>query len=146
MAGHRQFQSAAECRPVNGDNHRLDAVFDMKQKRQHSSTRSGAGGHLAKFFDVGAGNESTASADDDRCFDRRVSIHFINRCLDRLRHSRTESVNRRIIDGDHRDIIVSSNSYKVVHRRLRKLISGQIVVSAYSAAVLSDLRDLRLCL
>ena len=108
MASHRQFQSAAKRRPMNRDHHRFDAVFDMQQKRQHSSTRSSAGGHLAKFLDIGAGNESPAGTDNDCRFDCRIDIHVINRCVDPLWHSWTESVDRRIIDGDYRDIVIFS--------------------------------------
>jgi hypothetical protein len=92
----------------------------MKEKRQQASTRGSAGSHLAKFLDVGTRNERTTRPDYDCSFDRGVSIHLINGYLDRLRHSWTKSVDWRIVDCDHCNIIFSMNSYKVVHKRLRK--------------------------
>src|SRR5208282_2068102 len=99
------LQSASKRGPVNRHHHGLAAVLNAKQQRKQASARSPRG-HLAEFLDVSAGDKSAAAADYDRCLNGSVSVHLINRRQNSLRHARTESVDRWVVDGNDRDIIV----------------------------------------
>ncbi len=66
MASHRQFQSTAKRRSVNGHHHRLAAVFDFQKQRKQAMAARFARSHFAEFFNVSSGDKGAASADHDR--------------------------------------------------------------------------------
>src|SRR5580698_6933381 len=106
MAGHSEFQSASKRIAVNRHHYRLRAVFNVKEKRQQASTGRGPGGHLAEFLDVSAGYKRSAATDYNHCLDGTIAIHLIDRRPDSLRHTRTESVHRRVVDGNNCYVVI----------------------------------------
>src|SRR5215471_3386633 len=60
--------------------------------------------NLAKLLDVRAGDERTAAANQHGRMQVGVGFQFANGFSDALRHTRTERVDRRIIDGNDRDV------------------------------------------
>ena len=89
VAGHRDFQSAAERRAVDRHDDRLARVFNREQKRQKSRTAALAGCNLAELLDVGAGDESFPAADQDSAFTEPswLTWSMARRCLPELRDS-----------------------------------------------------------
>src|SRR5271168_4548184 len=69
VARHGNFEAAAESRAVNGDDHRLFAVFDFQKKREQARAARFSGSHFAEFFNVRASYESSPTADEDDGFD-----------------------------------------------------------------------------
>ena len=120
VAGHGQFQSAAESGAMNGHHDWLGAVFDLQQQRE----QSGAGlclarGHLAEFFDVGAGDESAPAADDDGGDHSRILLDLIDGFGNSFGHAGAHGVHRRIVDGDDGDTV---DLGKLHERRSRRIV------------------------
>src|SRR3979411_1107283 len=95
--------------------YRLRAVLNVKEQRKQASARA-ACSDLAEFLDVRACDKSSAASDYHGCFDRRVAIHLIDRRSNSLGHAGTERVYRRIVDRDHRDILMFTDFHQIVHR------------------------------
>jgi hypothetical protein len=103
MSGHRSFEPAAERRTVNRHHDRLGRILDSQQLRQQGEFAPLAGGDLAEFLNIGAGNERPSRADDDDRLHPGIAIGLLDPGDDALRNARTEGVHRRIVDRDDGD-------------------------------------------
>ena len=109
MAGHRQFQSAAKGRAMNGHHHWSWHIFDLKQERKQAcASLRLAGCDLAEFLYVRAGDERTAATNQHHSLDAIVMAHLRNSLCNRLRDPGAQSVHWRVIDGDNCDISIFS--------------------------------------
>ena len=110
VAGHGELQAAAQRGAVDGADHRLGAILDAPQQRMHAmravdgnfAVRDGA-----EDFDIGAGDERVARADQHNGRepgDRSPRAPRPHRCL---RHAGTERIHGRIVDGDDGNLIAN---------------------------------------
>ena len=58
--------------------------------------------------DVGAGDERVAGADEHDGVDRGIAVRARDALVDRLPDARAERVDRRVVDGQDRDAILTS--------------------------------------
>src|SRR5271166_4948543 len=104
MAGERQLEPAAKRRAMQrGDHrlwHRLDRGDDLAEARRLRG--------LAEFGDVGAGKKGTAGASDDHRLDRRVVAGLTERLGEPGADLVLERVDRRVVDGDDRDLAIAA--------------------------------------
>ena len=89
MAGHSKLEAAAERIAVNGDDDGLGAVFHFQQERKKAGAARLAAGHFAEFLNVGAGDESAATANQDSAFDGVVFGDLIQGVGNALRDAGT---------------------------------------------------------
>ena len=102
MAGKRQLEPTAECGAVHRRDdrlrHCLDRGDDLAQPR---SLR-----RLAELGDVGAGEEGAPGAGDDDRLDCRVVAGLAQRFGEPGAHFVLQRIDRRVVDGDDRDLAV----------------------------------------
>ena len=119
VAGHGEFQSAAEGRAVDGDDDGFPAVFDFQQDRQQAcAARLSSAGEFAEFFNVRAGHEGAAAADQDRGFHRVIFVDLVDGVGDAFGYSGAQGVYRRVVDGDDGDVVLLGELDQVAHFRL----------------------------
>ena len=94
---------------------RKSSIF-KRSARQFRTTAGFAGGDLAEFLDVGAGDEGLAAADDHAALTVVVSVELLERGSDAFRHSRAQRVHWRIVDGDDGNAVVFRELNQVAHR------------------------------
>ena len=70
----------------------------------------------AEDLDVGARDERRAGADQDHRIDIGVGASARDRGLDAFKHSRSERIDRRIVDGENGDAILDFVTNEVGHR------------------------------
>jgi hypothetical protein len=110
VAGHGEFEAAAERLTMNRHDYWLGAVFDFEKEREKASARA-AGGHLAEFFDVGSGDKGAAGTDYYCGFDCGVADDLVDCRADSFGYAGTKSIYRRVVDGDDRDLVVFCDFY-----------------------------------
>ena len=115
VAGHRDFEAAAESCAVNGDDDWLVAVFDFQKKWEQACAARFSGSHFAEFFDIGAGNEGAAAADEDDGFDGGILRNLIEGVGNALGDAGAERVDRGIIYGDYGDAVFFCELDEVGH-------------------------------
>jgi hypothetical protein len=117
VASHGDFQAATESCAVNGDDHGLAVIFEFQEEREQAFTAGLSGSHLAEFFQVCAGDEGAAAADQDDGFDGGVLRDLIERFGNAFGDARAERVDRRIIDGDDGDAVFLRELHEIGHRK-----------------------------
>jgi hypothetical protein len=117
VTGHRQLQPAAERRAMHGHHHRLWHILNLLQQVVDDwRTSSAAPRDLFETFDVSAGHEGSAGADDDDRANRAVTGHRLEGGAETVDHVLGERIDRRIIDADERDPIHVRDTHRGIHR------------------------------
>ena len=109
MAGHGQFQSAAQGRPVDGGHHRLGAIFDAVVKFVKGEDLFAEGldfGGILDFGDVGAGHEIFSGAGDDDGLDDRILGRGGKGCGHLFTQGRRQLIDRRAVQPENRHPVV----------------------------------------
>jgi hypothetical protein len=109
VAGHGEFESAAERGAVDGTHDRLGTIFDAPQQRvdaMRAVDGNFAVGDGAEDLDIGAGDECIARADQHDGFDGRVGGGACHARVDAFGHAGAEGVDGRIVDGDDGNVVL----------------------------------------
>ena len=113
MAGHGGFQAAPERRAVDrGDDglgRFLNAVQDGVEARPAPALA--AGSHFPELSDVRAGDKGPAAANQHDRLHGIVFVELLYSAGNSFRHSRAQSVHRRIIYGQDTDVAVSADQH-----------------------------------
>ncbi len=102
VTGERDFEPAAEHRAVKRGDDRLPAGFYAQEHVVQQRLLRG----LIHFLDVGAGDEVASRAVEDDGLDRRVFVRLDDRRKQAFSDRMRDRVDRRIVDGDERDVAV----------------------------------------
>src|SRR5579863_2455415 len=93
---------------MDGHHHWFLHIFYLEQERKQAWASLGlAGGNLAEFFYVRAGDERTAATNQHHSLYRIILAYLLNGLGNPLGDTRAQGVHRRVIDGDNCDIFVS---------------------------------------
>ena len=118
VASHGSFHPAAQCRPVNSGDDGLAAIFDFQEQRKQTGSARLSRGHLFQLLDVRTGNESAAASDQHGGFQSVVLLQLVDGIGNSLGHAGTQSVDRRVVDGDDADVAGLCELNKIAHDRL----------------------------
>ena len=109
VAGHGEFETAAQRGAVDGAHHRLGTILDAPQQRVDAMrTVDGnvAVRNRAEDLDIGSGDECIARADQHHGFHGRIGRGARHTGIDAFRHAGAQGVNRRIVYGHDRDVFL----------------------------------------
>ena len=127
VACQSDFKTAAERRAVNGGNDRLRRVLHQdKHFRETWGLR-----RLAEFGDVGAGDEGAACAGQHDRLNFRVRNRALHAFEDAAAYRRTQRVDRRTVDRDDGDDVMTLEFYHFVHGTL----PGSLVLECCTTCV-----------
>ena len=130
VPGHRDLEAAAERGAVHRHDDRLGGVFDLLQQLVHLR-RAGVAAprQLLESFDVGAGDERPARADDDDRLNRVVSRRAIECGVEAVDHLGTERVDGWVVDANERDALVDAECDGLIHMRRPASMPGTPIIS-----------------
>ncbi len=118
MPSHRDFESAAEGRPVNRHDHRLRGILDREQQGMQAGARLFARRDLSELPNIRPGDERAPGADDHNRAYFRILRRGLNTLAQALRNAGAQRIDRRIFDSQDSHIVVPRVFYKVAHEFL----------------------------
>ena len=105
MTGEREFQAAAEHRPMQRGH---DGLGSGLHGREHVAEH-GRARFLIEFADVRSGHEMGRGAADDDGADVGGSVGRQHRIEECLAHGLCQRIDRRIVDAEHGDLAMTLN-------------------------------------
>jgi len=121
MAGHRDFESSAERRPVDRHHHGFHRIFNFKERGRKREPRPRTGGDFSKLFNVGSGDEGSPPADHDNRRHLRRGIRLLDPFQNPFGNAGAQCIHRWILDGNDSNVAVSRVLDELAHFVKRSL-------------------------
>ena len=119
MSRHGKLQPSAKSSAVNGHDHRLAAILNAQQHwHKNQPTRVLSGSDFAEFLDVSASDKSSTTANQHRRFHAVIGVNLLDSVRNTFRHSRTQRIYWRIIDGNNCNIVFFCQLNQIAHGSL----------------------------